>query len=58
MMGKVAADWWCIVDSIFVSLQKIVKVKKITEESKAEEEAKKGSSPFKRNPGSNQSPSK
>lgn len=27
-MGDALADWWCVVDSIFASLQKIVKVKK------------------------------
>ena len=27
-MGDTLADWWCVVDSIFASLQKIVKVKK------------------------------
>ena len=27
-MGDALADWWCVVDSIFASLQKIVKIKK------------------------------
>ena len=34
MMGKVSAEWWCVVDSIFFSIQKMIKIRKNAEEGK------------------------
>lgn len=36
-MGDAYADWWCVVDSIMVSLQKLIKIKKILPEEKRAE---------------------
>ena len=52
-MGKVSADWWCVTDSIFNSLQKIIKIKRTAEDPKHNDESKRSSSPNKRNNQSN-----
>ena len=34
MMGKVSAEWWCVIDSILMSVQKMIKIRKNVEEGK------------------------
>ena len=59
-MGKVSAEWWCVVDSIFLSIQKMIKIRKNIEEGKVEmgDPRKKLSPEKKGSTNSNPSPSK
>ena len=57
MMGKVSSEWWCVVDSIFLSIQKMIKIRKNAEDGKQEiDDPRKKLSPGKK--GTNSSPSK
>lgn len=33
-MGKVSAEWWCAVDTILLSLQKLIKIKRNADDAK------------------------
>ena len=43
-LGEAYADWWCVVDSLMLSLQKIVKIKKLVpdEKTRADSPSKNG----------------